>query len=480
MRIFFSCIFLLAFKAVSEVSVEKPNNVIKAAEQVKKAIAKDDISGVNVRLRVEGAEFSAFNLFFPDIKISLLASTPEHKNVAEIRKIIERDLAISGGFKLMTGSGIPTKNDNEALLKQKGAEGASYVSLSFRGPNIRAVLEHKNFMTGTSVKKDLQGNVNNLRRFSHELAQNIYENFIGPEDLFLKQIAAIKRHNGQNQVVLLDFDGHNETVISSGPWPKSSPSFSPDGKTIVYTVTSDQGQRIVEQEIGSKNIQERSKKAGLNLDARILPDNAFMLATLSLGKAETNIYKLSRSGDVLNKVNEASGRLNLSPCLSADGRMMAFVSDRSGSPQIFEQPFNTDPKVSAKRLTFQGRYNQTPQYSPDGKFIAFTGRDEEKVFDVFLLERSSDPLIKPRISRVTQNQGRNQEPFFLPSGRYLIFTSERDGKKNPDIYVATLNGTHQYALTNGGSYFSPVVRPGTHSGTDPQIPQINQVLKSKL
>ena len=92
--------------------------------------------------------------------------------------------------------------------------------------------------------------------------------------------------------------------------------------------------------------------------------------------------------------------------------------------------------------------------------IAFTGRDEKKVFDIFVLDRQSE-----RISRVTQNQGRNQEPVFSPSGRYIVFTSERDGKKKPDIFIATLNGDHQYRLTDANNnqktlgYFSPAIKP---------------------
>ena len=42
----------------------------------------------------------------------------------------------------------------------------------------------------------------------------------------------------------------------------------------------------------------------------------------------------------------------------------------------------------AKRVTFQGKYNQTPRWSPrtDKPQIAFTGRDERGVFDVFILD----------------------------------------------------------------------------------------------
>ena len=58
-----------------------------------------------------------------------------------------------------------------------------------------------------------------------------------------------------------------------------------------------------------------------------------------------------------------------------------------------------------RRLTFQGDYNQTPDWSPKGDLIAFTARDERAVFDIFTV-RVSDGVIQ----RLTQNQGNNEEP----------------------------------------------------------------------
>jgi len=439
------------FQADFMLAVTSPSAPVKAP--LEKPALSSDVSGVS-RLRVEGAEFKLFNLFFPPTQLSLLLNNAERASSAELRQIIERDLAITGGFKIMTGSGVLQKNNNEALLKQKGAEGVTYLSLSFRGPLITASIEHTNFMTGLTSKHNFTGNTAQIRRLAHKLAQSIYENYIGPEDIFLRQIAAIKKGKGSSQVVLLDFDGQGETIVSSGISFKSAPHFAPDGKTILYTIISDSGQRIVEQEIGSKHIQERTNKAGNNFDARVFPDNSALLATLSLGKTE-NIYKLTRSGEIISKITDSLGP-NLSPSISPDGKSFVFVSNRSGSSQIYEQSLDSHNKKPADRLTHQGRYNQTPHYSPDGNLVAFTGRDEEKVLDVFLYERNTK-----RVSRITQKQGRNQEPYFVPSGNFVILSSERDGHVNsPELYLASLNGNHQFRLTTNGGYLTPVVRPG--------------------
>ncbi len=277
------------------------------------------------------------------------------------------------------------------------------------------------------------------------------------------QIAAVKREkSGESHIVIMDFDGQNETVVSGGKWLKSSPSFSPDGKSLLFAVNTPDGQAIVEQNIGSKQFQFRIRKPGLNIDPRVMPDNSNILVTLSFEKNSANIYRATRLGTVLGPFTKGLG-LNLSPAISADGKEVAFVSDRSGNPQIYVQAVNSDKP--AERVTFKGNYNQTPDFSPDSRMIAFTGRDERKIFDIFLLERKTEN--KPeRLSRVTENQGRNQEPVFAgPKANFLIFTSEREGKPKPDIFISTLNGAHQYRLTDANSnpktngYFSPTVKP---------------------
>ena len=55
-------------------------------------------------------------------------------------------------------------------------------------------------------------------------------------------------------------------------------------------------------------------------------------------------------------------------------------SNRGGSPQIYVMSADGS---GARRLTFQGNYNQTPDWSPRGDLIAFTARDERNAFDLF-------------------------------------------------------------------------------------------------
>ena len=63
----------------------------------------------------------------------------------------------------------------------------------------------------------------------------------------------------------------------------------------------------------------------------------------------------------------AGGRgIDTSPTWSPTGREIAFVSDRSGSPQVYVMDANG---VGVRRLTFAGSYNDSPAWSPLGESV---------------------------------------------------------------------------------------------------------------
>ena len=79
------------------------------------------------------------------------------------------------------------------------------------------------------------------------------------------------------------------------------------------------------------------------------------------------------------KLTEVRG-IDISATWSPDGKQICFISDRAGQPQLYLM--NADG-TNQKRLTFQGNYNQEPAWSPKGDLIAFSGRDEQRSFDIY-------------------------------------------------------------------------------------------------
>src|SRR5205814_8193444 len=126
------------------------------------------------------------------------------------------------------------------------------------------------------------------------------------------------------------------------------------------------------------------KQPGLNTGASWSPAGRALALTMSY-EGNSEIYRISpEDGRVLGRLTQ-SPAIDSSPSFSPDGSQIAFVSNRQGSPQIFVMSASGG---NPKRVTFQGKYNQTPRWNPrtDKPLIAFTGRDERGVFDIFMLD----------------------------------------------------------------------------------------------
>ena len=115
---------------------------------------------------------------------------------------------------------------------------------------------------------------------------------------------------------------------------------------------------------------------------------------------------------------------------------MAFVSNRSGSPQIYVLDLITN---KVERLIFEGNYNTSPAWSKLNS-IAFAGSTDGH-FDIYTISPDGKDL-----HRVTHNQGNNEDPCWSPDGRYIAFSSKRtDG--NHHIFIANGNGQNQRQIT---------------------------------
>jgi TolB protein len=217
------------------------------------------------------------------------------------------------------------------------------------------------------------------------------------------------------------------------------PALSPSGSQIAFNSFLRGGADLWLVPTGGGRARRISERPGLNTGAVWLGSNT-LIATLSYeGNAE--LYKLSASdGRVIARLTNSPSSIDTSPSVSPGGDQIAFVSDRQGTPQIF---LMSSAGGAARRLTFQGSYNQTPHFSPrkDVPMIAFTGRDERLVFDIFLYD-----LRTGKIDRVTQGQGSNFDPAWSPDGRLLVYASSRGG-----LFLRNLQTQKEFQIYKGGA-----------------------------
>jgi TolB protein len=117
-----------------------------------------------------------------------------------------------------------------------------------------------------------------------------------------------------------------------------------------------------------------------------------------------------------------SKHIDTAPAFSPDGRKIAFVSDRSGSPQIYIMNIKSR---RVHRTSTMGSYNTAPAWSPDGANLVWNrqvGGDRNVVVLKNLHENGTT-------ERVFITGAKSYEhPSFSPDGRSIV-VAEVEGRK---------------------------------------------------
>lgn len=137
------------------------------------------------------------------------------------------------------------------------------------------------------------------------------------------------------------------------------------------------------------------------------------------------------------------------PAISKQRDKVAFISDASGNPDLFLQPFNVETGAIGKPRQIYANYGATqgsPTFSPDGKSIAFVSNKDGSI-RIYVMEIPAPDKklkeIKPRlISRANQE---SSAPVWSPDGTKLAYCA-RSGRER-QIWIYEFNADREWQLT---------------------------------
>lgn len=139
------------------------------------------------------------------------------------------------------------------------------------------------------------------------------------------------------------------------------------------------------------------------------------------------------------------GSLSLFPQWSPDNSKLAFLSYRTGKPQI-----NIYSYLDGSHLPYPvfDSFVSTPVISPDGNLLAFTLGSDICISKLDGSERRN----------ITNRSSINTTPTWSPKGNQIAFISERDG--SPQIYICDADGANvRRIVKEGGDAQSPAWSP---------------------
>jgi eukaryotic-like serine/threonine-protein kinase len=167
-----------------------------------------------------------------------------------------------------------------------------------------------------------------------------------------------------------DLNGENAIRLEGAQFPV----WSPDGSRVIFNGSSQGRSGIVEH--AANGVGEPALLLeGANFPKAISPDGRFLLYTHRGVKTRADVWALPRTGSgepfpILQTVAD-----ELEPELSPDGKWLAYISDESGSYEVYVQSFTAEGKLGAERKRVSTNGGLVPNWSSDGRELFYVDGD---------------------------------------------------------------------------------------------------------
>jgi len=289
------------------------------------------------------------------------------------------------------------------------------------------------FITG----KRYSSNRSLIRLVAHKMTDEIMKIY-GERPLFTSKIVFISDRDGNDELYMMDYDGHNQTRLTFNKVRDYMPVWSSDGKVVAYTsyAENEAGLYIYNPYEGDRI---RLPIKGTNYAPAFSPDGKKLAFCSTQEDGNAEIYVATSNGKNLKRLT-FNNAIDTAPSWSPNSREIAFTSDRSGSPQIYVMDAEGS---NVRRVSFGGTYHDAPAWSSSGDMIAYVSRVDQ-IFDIYILNMRTNQIIK-----LTESNARNESPCWSPDGRHIIFTSNLNG--TIQLYTIDYDGQNLKRLTSRGN-----------------------------
>ena len=361
-----------------------------------------------------------------------------------VRKIVERDLLYSDRFT------VPQLPDSAARLT-----GGAFDPQLFRQFGYAWAVELEQAPGGVDMKLydvvagkvqlevtrplDLRG-VGDGRMAIHRLSDEIVASATLGIGIAATRILFLRVVGTDNGIWRIDSDGANLVRLTKPGGYFLHAAWSPDATAVAYSESTDGRLNLYMLRLDTMTrIRVPTGTGGgdaynpaFSPDGKELafafnaPGKFFDIGVVNIAGTMCCARALTATGQVAN---------NITPTYSQDGRRIAFLSTRTGKPQIYVM--DADGTGVTLLVPLDPAETYAPEWSPDGSKIAFA-RDASSGRQVFTYTIGSD--------LVTQHTsvGSNEDPSWAPDSRHIVLKSRRNGPEQ--LWILDLTSGNWRAL----------------------------------
>ena len=246
-----------------------------------------------------------------------------------------------------------------------------------------------------------------LRRQAHAFADDIVLAITGKKGIAQTKIAfKSQSENGNGEIYVADFDGANRQAITHDDAIVAAPSWVPGHLAICYNSYFRGNPDIFYQDLTTGERRDIARYGGSNISPAVSPDGRKVAMILSKD-GSPNVYVCNVDGSDLKRLT--TGVEDSSPCWSPNGQWICFATKIRERRLLAKVPANGG---EVRVIHTVGAPNPTePDWSPDGKWIAFTRQAGEFDICVMPADGSAAPVVLVA----------GEDPSWSPNSRTLIF-----------------------------------------------------------
>lgn len=363
-----------------------------------------------------------------------------------VRAIVQRDLDFSDRFAV-----LPIDATDPAGFRNPGATGGLNYPI-FARLNAAAVVEITPTPTGLhvvlhNVARSQVVNVEDMRLPStglnrdwrlavHNVSDEIERWVTGQRGIAATRIAYIR---GQS-IRIVDSDGADEITVPTEP-DVISPGWSPDGTTLVYnTFGTSPKVMLMDLATGRSRTLVGQQRNVTYLTPVFMPDGKTIVYARS-GENGSDLFSVSAAGGgTPHRLTSGQGTDNNSPTISPDGRRIVFTSGRLGRPELYIMDADgTNVNVLTDFESSEKNYRADADWSPDGRTVAYSEWQNDHFQIRTVRVTGSSP-------KFLTDQGSNEQPSWAPDSRHLVFTSTRSGQRQ--LWIIDVESSRMRQLTH--------------------------------
>ena len=252
-----------------------------------------------------------------------------------------------------------------------------------------------------------------------------------------EQIAFVRYiSHGVGEIFTIRSDGSQEKQLTRSQTTIRGIDWTADGERLIYAAQRRGSYEL--REVSSHGGDPRPIPADTNSasDPAIARDGSWMAFVNST--ENWNIWRVPVRNGHLGRPERllASSGHNHSPSISPNGKLIAFVSDRSGAPEIWFA--NLDGSNLHQVTHYGGPWLGTIRWSPDSKSIVFDARPNGHS-GIFTM-----PAAGGKSTAFEQDSFEARRPFWSRDGKSIYFDTTRTGQ--PQIWKRDLETGAQRVL----------------------------------